>query len=36
MGSFSEMCNDPVGIITALLKERLSESNIFNFPAVVY
>ena len=24
MGSFPEMYNDPVGIITALLKERLS------------
>ena len=36
MGSFPEMYNDPVGIITAVLKERLSESNIFNFPAVVY
>ena len=36
MGSFPEMYNDPVGIITALLKERLLESNIFNFLAVVY
>ena len=36
MGSFPEMYNDPVGIITTLLKERLSESNIFDFPAEVY
>ena len=36
MGSFPEMYNDPVGIITTLLKKRLSESNIFNFPAVTY
>ena len=28
MGSFPEMYNDPVGIITTLLKETLSESNI--------
>jgi len=28
VGSFSETYNDPVGIITTLLKETLSESNI--------